>query len=260
MQRTTMSYMVATILTLAAVSGLAIQSSTQMTHAQAPTLTSSPACGQVVKGNVTLTADLKCDGDGLIVGADNAVIDLAGYSITGTGPDSSKVGIVVPNSDGVQVIGPGAIREFQAGILITGSDDTSVKRTTFDGNKIAVFLTGTTNTIVEQNMIGPNSIGVAAHSSDLVDVHANLMSSNSLAGVTFVNTDKSVIWANSVGGSASGIFTDAQSTKNEMKFNNVLGNTLDINNADGLALNINENTYSKNNCNTSNPVGVCVGT
>jgi nitrous oxidase accessory protein NosD len=260
MQRTTMSYMVATILTLAAVSGLAIQSSTQMTHAQAPTLTSSPACGQVVKGNVTLTADLNCPGDGLIVGADDAVIDLAGYSITGTGPDSSKVGIVVPNSDGVQVIGPGAIREFQAGILITGSDDTSVKRTTFDGNKIAVFLTGTTNTIVEQNMIGPNSIGVAAHSSDLVDVHANLMSTNNLAGVTFVNTDKSIIWANSVGGSANGIFTDAQSSKNEMKFNNVLGNTLDINNADGLALNINENTYEKNNCNTSNPVGVCVGT
>jgi nitrous oxidase accessory protein NosD len=260
MQRTTMSYMVATILTLAAVSGLAIQSSTQMTHAQAPTLTSSPACGQVVKGNVTLTADLNCPGDGLIVGADDAVIDLAGYSITGTGPDSSKVGIVVPNSDGVQVIGPGAIREFQAGILITGSDDTSVKRTTFDGNKIAVFMTGTTNTVVEQNMIGPNSIGVAAHSSDLVDVHANLMSTNNLAGVTFVNTDKSIIWANSVGGSANGIFTDAQSSKNEMKFNNVLGNTLDINNADGLALNINENTYEKNNCNTSNPVGVCVGT
>jgi nitrous oxidase accessory protein NosD len=260
MQRTTMSYMVATILTLAAVSGLAIQSSTQMTHAQAPTLTSSPACGQVVKGNVTLTADLNCPGDGLIVGADDAVIDLAGYSITGTGPDSSKVGIVVPNSDGVQVIGPGAIREFQAGVLITGSDDTSVKRTTFDGNKIAVFMTGTTNTVVEQNMIGPNSIGVAAHSSDLVDVHANLMSTNNLAGVTFVNTDKSIIWANSVGGSANGIFTDAQSSKNEMKFNNVLGNTLDINNADGLALNINENTYEKNNCNTSNPVGVCVGT
>jgi nitrous oxidase accessory protein NosD len=260
MQRTTMSYMVATILTLAAVSGLAIQSSTQMTHAQAPTLTSSPACGQVVKGNVTLTADLNCPGDGLIVGADNAVIDLAGYSITGTGPDSSKVGIVVPNSDGVQVIGPGAIREFQAGILITGSDDTSVKRTTFDGNKIAVFMTGTTNTVVEQNMIGPNSIGVAAHSSDLVDVHANLMSTNNLAVVTLVNTDKSIIWANSVGGSANGIFTDAQSSKNEMKFNNVLGNTLDINNADGLALNINENTYEKNNCNTSNPVGVCVGT
>ena len=103
-------------------------------------------------------------------------------------------------------------------------------------------------------MIGPNSIGVAAHSSDLVDVHANLMSSNNLAGVTFVNTDKSVIWANSVGGSANGIFTDAQSSKNNLKFNNVLGNTLDINNADGLALNINENTYEKNNCNTSSNI------
>jgi nitrous oxidase accessory protein NosD len=259
MQRTTMSYMVATILTLAAISGISMNSA-QMAHAQAPTLVSSPACGQVVKGNVTLTADLKCPGDGLIVGADNAVIDLAGYSISGSGPDSSKVGIVVPNSDAVEIKGPGSISAFQAGVLVTGSDGTSVKRVTFDGNKIAAFLTGTTNTIIEQNMIGPNSIGVAAHSSDMVDVHANIMSTNNLAGVTFVNTDKSVIWANSVGGSANGIFLDSQSSKNEMKFNNVLGNTVDINNADGMALNINENQYLKNNCNTSNPVGVCVGT
>jgi nitrous oxidase accessory protein NosD len=259
MQRTTMSYMVATILTLAALSGISMQSSMQMAQAQVP-LVSSPACGQVVKGNVTLTADLKCSGDGLIVGADNTVIDLNGYSITGTGPDSSKVGIVVPNSDLVTIRGSGTIRAFQAGILITGSDGTSVKRVTFDGNKIAVFMTGTTNTVVEQNLIGPNSIGVAAHSSDAVDVHANLMSSNGLAGVTFVNTDKSTIWANSIGGRANGIFLDSQSGKNTMKFNNVLGNTLDINNADGLALNINDNEYLKNNCNTSNPVGVCVGT
>ena len=63
----------------------------------------SPACGQVVKGNVTLTANLNCPGDGLIVGGDNTRIDLNGYSITGPGPDSSKVGIVVPNSDLLQL-------------------------------------------------------------------------------------------------------------------------------------------------------------
>jgi nitrous oxidase accessory protein NosD len=256
MQRTTMSYMVATILTLAAVSGISMQSSVQMAHAQV----ASPACGQVVKGNVTLTANLNCAGDGLIIGGDNTRIDLNGYSIAGPGPDSSKVGIVVPNSDTVTVEGPGTVRSFQAGILVTGSDGTSVKRVTFDGNKIAVFMTGTTNTVVEQNMIGPNSIGVAAHSSDMVDVHANIMSSNNLAGVTFVNTDKSTVWANSIGGSANGIFLDSQSGKNSMKFNNVLGNTLDINNADGMALNINDNEFLKNNCNTSNPVGTCVGT
>ncbi|HTH23423.1 MAG TPA: hypothetical protein VL854_14480, partial [Nitrososphaeraceae archaeon] len=157
MQRTTMSYMVATILTLAAVSGITMQSSVQMAHAQV----ASPACGQVVKGNVTLTANLNCPGDGLIVGGDDTRIDLNGYTITGPGPDSSKVGIVVPNSDLVTVVGPGTVRSFQAGILVTGSDGTNVKRVTFDGNKIAVFMTGTTNTVVEQNLIGPNSIGVA---------------------------------------------------------------------------------------------------
>ncbi len=81
--------------------------------------------------------------------------------------------------------------------MVTGSDGTNVKRLTFEGDKIAVFMTGTTNTVVEQNLIGPNSIGVAAHSSDMVDVHANLMSSNSLAGVTFVNTTNLTLPTNS---------------------------------------------------------------
>jgi nitrous oxidase accessory protein NosD len=167
---------------------------------------------------------------------------------------------MVPNSDLVTIKGPGAIREFQAGVLITGSDGTNVKRVTFDANKIAVFLTGATNTVVEQNMIGPNSIGVAAHSSDMVDIHANMMSGNSLAGVTFVNTDKSTVWANSIGGSGNGIFLDSQSDKNTGKFNNVLGNTVDINNADGLPININNNEFLKNSCNNSVPTGICVGT
>ena len=60
----TMSYILATILVaLATISGTNIQSSMQMALAQGLPL-SSPACGQVVHGNVTLTANLVCTGDG----------------------------------------------------------------------------------------------------------------------------------------------------------------------------------------------------
>lgn len=52
-----------------------------------------PDCGKVIHGNFTLTANLVCKGgDGLIVGADNTVINLDGFSITGPGPDSAKWG------------------------------------------------------------------------------------------------------------------------------------------------------------------------
>ncbi|HZD34553.1 MAG TPA: hypothetical protein VE130_05065, partial [Nitrososphaeraceae archaeon] len=80
------------------------------------------ACGQVVSGQVNLTANLNCSGDGIIVGGPNTVINMNGFSITGPGQDSSKVGIMVPNVDNVEVNGPGSIGNFQAGALLTGAN------------------------------------------------------------------------------------------------------------------------------------------
>ena len=73
------------------------------------------ACGQVVSGVVNLTSNLNCSGDGIIVGGPNTVINMNGFSITGPGQDSSKVGIMVPNVDNVVVNGPGSLSNFQAG-------------------------------------------------------------------------------------------------------------------------------------------------
>jgi hypothetical protein len=90
-----MSYILATILVaLATFSSINMQNSMQVALAQEPL--SSPACGQVVHGNVTLTANLVCTGDGLIVGDDNTTINLNGYSINGPGDNSSKVGVLIP--------------------------------------------------------------------------------------------------------------------------------------------------------------------
>src|ERR671918_2837493 len=51
------------------------------------------SCGQTVQGNVTLTANLNCNGDGLIVGDDATTINMNGFGIYGPGADNSKVGI-----------------------------------------------------------------------------------------------------------------------------------------------------------------------
>ena len=162
-----MSYILATILVaLATISGANIQSSMQVALAQGLPL-SSPACGQVVHGNVTLTANLDCTGDGLIVGGDNTTINLNGYSITGPGDNSSKVGVAVPHSNSVVIQGSGAIRNFQAGVLITGSENTNIHRITFDGNKDSCLHDRFDGSTVEQNFIGPNTIGVRLQSHRL---------------------------------------------------------------------------------------------
>jgi parallel beta-helix repeat protein len=226
------------------------ESITQVTNA---------ACGQVVEGLVELNSDLNCTGDGLIVGADGTTIMLNGHTIRGPGPDSSKVGISVGNQDGVTIEGPGTIEQFQAGILASGARGTSISLATLRENQIAIFSTGTEDLQAMQNIITQNSIGTASHSSNGLQLTENLVTGNQLAGITFVNTRESMVSTNNVLESQNGIFVDPQSSDNTIESNNVLRNTVDLNNANGLATNVNNNGYSDNNCETSNPSGLCIG-
>lgn len=220
---------------------------------------SNAACGQVVSGVVNLTANLNCSGDGLIVGGPNTVINMNGFSITGPGQDSSKVGIMVPNVDNVVVNGPGSISNFQAGVLLTGATGFAINSVILSNNQIGTFMTGAENAQVQQNIIQGNSIGVASHSSTGSAIDSNLMNGNLLAGITFVNTQQSHVGMNNVVGSQNGVFLDGQSTQNTISANNVLENVIDLNNANGLPTNINANQYTDNSCETSNPSGLCIG-
>src|ERR671918_688116 len=110
----------------------------------------SAACGQVVSGVVNLTANLNCSsGDGIIVGGPNTVINMNGFSITGPGQDSSKVGIMVPNVDNVVVNGPGSISNFQAGVLLTGANGFKINSAILSNNQIGTFMTGAENAQVQ---------------------------------------------------------------------------------------------------------------
>src|SRR5689334_23912362 len=80
-----------------------------------------PTCGSVITKDVTLRADLQCDKDGLIVGADGITINLNGHTIThndgknsNSATDPTKIfggntGILVPNSNHITVSGAGEI-------------------------------------------------------------------------------------------------------------------------------------------------------
>jgi len=223
-------------------------------------LSTSLSCGQVIKQSVKLTANLDCKTDGIIVGADGITIDLNGFTLSGPGEKSSKVGIMFADNDGVTVQGPGTIKSFQAGALFSGGEDNKISRVTFTENEIAVFETGSKNVAIEDNLMFGNSIGVAAHSSSGSKLNTNLFKSNDLAGVTLVNSADNELSMNTIQGSVNGIFLDGQSTKNNVNSNNVLQNRgVDLNNGNGLPTNINDNVFGDNNCNTSVPDGLCLG-
>ena len=148
MNKTLMIYILATLIAFSSVTTITmhpidISAQTQpATPTQSPLQTQqqpstqplaiSPSCGQVITQNVVLTSNLNCaDSDGLIVGASDIVVDLNGHTISGPDVDSdtktsSKVGIMIPNMNNV-VVHDGTIEGFQAGILMTGSQNVEVK-------------------------------------------------------------------------------------------------------------------------------------
>ncbi|MFI6316627.1 right-handed parallel beta-helix repeat-containing protein [Nonomuraea sp. NPDC050556] len=77
-------------------------------------------CGSTLTSSVTLTEDLTCPGDGLIIGADNVTIDLAEHTIRGAG---SGTGVQVGPSGTAwtgTVIRDGRIEGFATSV---GADD-----------------------------------------------------------------------------------------------------------------------------------------
>jgi parallel beta-helix repeat protein len=234
-----------------------LQQEVLATQGDTRTPTAAVACGQVVKGNVELNSDLNCSGDGLIVGADGITIRLNGHTITGPGPDSSKVGVSVGNQDGVRIEGPGTIEQFQAGIYAAGTEGMVINKMTLEDNQIAVFSTGTEGLQAMQNNLAENSIGVGSHSSNGLKLTENLISGNVLTGISLVTTDNSLISKNDIRESENGIFVDPESNDNRIESNKAQRNRVDLNNANGLATNVNQNGFSDNNCEISNPSGLC---
>ena len=270
MNRTLMAYMLAAIVSFSAVAGITMQpiplsAQTQsVTPQQTAPLATSPSCGQVVTTNVVLTANLICsETDGIIVGADSIKIDLNGHTISGPDVDSqektsSKVGVMIPNMNNV-VVQDGTIQGFQAGILMTGSQNVEIKGIVSKDNQIGAFSTGASIVNVHLSILMNNQIGFAGHSTQQATIENNILYQNTLAGITLVNSDNGVLTLNSITESGNGLYVDNQSNDNNVNFNNVLLNTIDLNNANGLPVNTNANTYDQNNCMTSNPSGICIG-
>jgi parallel beta-helix repeat protein len=91
------------------------------------------ACGQTITQSTTLTADVgPCPAGGIIVGADNITLDLAGHRVFGTAPALDGVGIYLENRRNVTVRN-GTVTDFDGGVVIRyGSANTVIGITARD--------------------------------------------------------------------------------------------------------------------------------
>ncbi|TVP40423.1 NosD domain-containing protein, partial [Candidatus Nitrosocosmicus arcticus] len=220
----------------------------------------SISCGQLIEQSVIITSNLDCKTDGLLVGGNDIIIDLNGFTVTGPSQDSSKIGIMLTDTKNVTVQGPGTISDFQAGILTTDGKDNTISAIDFSENHVGVLVTSSSNSTIKDNRLTNNSMGIVTYSSSNSSIDTNLLKSNDLAGTALVDSDNNDIYLNTVQDSLNGIFVDGQSNNNNATFNNLVqNNEIGINNANGSPVNINNNEYDYNTCNVSIPDGLCYG-
>ncbi|MDQ3147643.1 MAG: right-handed parallel beta-helix repeat-containing protein [Actinomycetota bacterium] len=97
-------------------------------------------CGSVLTEDTTLESDLlNCPGDGLVIGADDIEVRLAGHTVDGSLSEGSA-GIRVDGRAGALIRGPGLVTDFADGVRLEDADGNRVRELTATGNAFGIRL------------------------------------------------------------------------------------------------------------------------
>jgi Right handed beta helix region len=188
------------------------------------------ACGSVVTANTTLTADLQaCPGDGLVVAADGITVNLAGYTISGTG---HGVGIRILGS--AVIVRDGSVEGFGTGIQTndfprsTGTMVVRVKVSRNTGSGVTFLGFGET---LAQSMVALNGFdGVLPAGSDGTTVDGNKVFRNAFDGIDGrPHADAAAYTNNDVAENGNDGIATSDSTARA-----IVGNTASRNGGDGI--------------------------
>ena len=169
-------------------------------------------------------------------------------------------GILVANADNVAIQGLGEIAGFSRGVTFLGSSGGAVTDVQLVNNEIGVVQASSEGTEVSRNTITNNGIAVVSDASNGGVTAFNQIVANLEQGILLLGSSDNVVAANNMyGNGASGIYLDPMSQRNHVDYNTVFGHeTADLNNADGMPTNVNQNSFGdNNNCGTSLPGGLC---
>ena len=169
-------------------------------------------------------------------------------------------GILVANADNVAIAGLGEIAGFSRGVTFLGSSGGALTDVQLVNNEIGAVVASSEGTEVSRNTITNNGIAVVSDASNGGVTAFNQIVANLEQGILLLGSSDNVVAANNMyGNGASGIYLDPMSQRNHIDYNTVFGHeTADVNNADGMPTNVNQNSFGdNNNCGTSLPGGLC---
>ena len=215
-------------------------------------------CGEAIIGDLELTSDVTCEGDGIRVEGNDLTIYLNGFTIRGQGSDSNTTGILVEEASEVRIRGPGMVTGFGTGVAYMDASGGAMRDVYVRDNDIGVLLDATTDTHVKQDHVSDNRIGVFNRASNNTEVENVIMGGNNegirLEKSFSVDLDFIILMD-----SRTGIYLDEQSLDNEVFYNVMFRNEgIDVAFANpgegGL-----ENTFGNNECIQSVPAEICTG-
>jgi parallel beta-helix repeat protein len=192
-------------------------------------------------------------------GSEDSDVTPASTQTRSTDYDGSS-GILVANADNVAIQGLGEIAGFSRGVTFLGSSGGAVTDVQLVNNEIGVVMASSEGTEVSRNTITNNGIAVVSDSSNGGVTAFNQIVANLEQGILLLGSSDNVVAANNMyGNGESGIYLDPMSQRNHVDYNTIFGHeTADLNNADGMPTNVNQNSFGdNNNCGSSLPGGLC---
>lgn len=239
------------------------------------TQVSAATCGQVVTSRIVLAADVgPCADNGVVVGADDVVLDLGGHHVYGfpdpSGPASDVAGVVLAGRHGVTVRN-GTVSDFDAGLAVLGGGSNTLQGLTLRDNLGAndafnalfgdgVFVDSSTSNLIQNNTVSDNGIfdGIGIFGAD---ANSNIVRANKVED-TVGPADRGpggqgIIVNGATAGIAPTTISGTLVESNTVRANGSAGIS-DVNNIDGV---IRGNTITGNGLTNSggNGIGIQVG-
>jgi len=216
-------------------------------------------CGEAIIGDLELTSDVTCEGDGIRVEGSDLTIHLNGFTIRGPGSDSNTTGIFVEEASEVRIRGPGMVTGFGTGVAYMDARGGVMRDVYVRDNDIGVLLDASTDTHVKQNHVSDNRIiGVFNRASNNTEIENVIMGGNN-EGIRLEKSVSVDLDFNILMDSRTGIYLDEQSLDNEVFYNVMFRNEgIDVTLANpgegGL-----KNIFGNNECIQSVPAEICTG-
>jgi hypothetical protein len=213
-------------------------------------------CGETITGNLELTSDITCQGDGITVEGNDLTIFMNGHTIRGPGSDTNTTGILVDEGVTVRIRGPGTVTGFGTGVAYTDATAGAMRDVLVRDNDVGVLLDNSDNTHVKQDHISDNRVGVINRVSNNTEIE-NVIMARTDEGIRLEKSSSVDLDFIIIMDSGTGIYLDEQSIDNEVFYNIMFRNE----GADVTLANVGEepleNIWGNNDCILSVPAEIC---